>query len=48
MPMLLSYAAQNPSVDIRVITPNETYIQGFLDWLKQSNFLEGVSSNEAL
>ncbi len=48
MPMLLSYAAQNPSVDIRVITLSETYIQGFLDWLKQSNFLEGVSSNEAL
>ena len=48
MPMLLSYAAQNPSVDIRVITPSETYIQGFLDWLKQSNFLEGASSNEAL
>lgn len=48
MPMLLSYAAQNPSVDIRVITPCETYIQGFLNWLKRSDFLKGVSSNEAL
>ena len=33
----------------RCILPNDfRYIQGFLDWLKQSNFLEGVSSNEAL
>ena len=36
MPMLLSYAAQNPDVDIRLITPCETYIQTFLNWLKQT------------
>lgn len=48
MPMLQTYASQNPDVDIRVITPNESYIQGFLDWLKRSSFLEGVSSNETL
>ena len=36
MPMLLSYATQNPDVDIRVITPCETYIQTFLNWLKQT------------
>ena len=36
MPMLLSYAAQNSDVDIRVITPCETYIQTFLNWLKQT------------
>ena len=48
MPMLQTYASQNPDVDIRVITPCEAYIQGFLDWMKCSSFLEGVSSNETL
>lgn len=30
--MLQSFARQNPSVDINVITPHESYINEFLDW----------------
>ena len=29
---LQSYAAQNPDVDINVITPNKQYIEDFLNW----------------
>lgn len=32
--MLESFAEQNPSVDIRIITPDERYIRGFLNWYK--------------
>jgi len=30
--LLNGFAAQNPSVDIRVITPHERYITEFLAW----------------
>ena len=46
--ILQAYAAQNPNVDIRVITPCEAYIQGFLDWMNRECFLKGAFPNEDL
>ena len=30
--VLISFASQNPEIDINVITPNECYIKEFLEW----------------
>ena len=30
--VLISFASQNPEIDINVITPNECYIKQFLEW----------------
>lgn len=32
--MLMDFAERNPHVDIRVITPDRYYMEGFLDWLE--------------
>ena len=32
MDVLISFASQNPEIDINVITPNECYIKEFLEW----------------
>ena len=36
LPTLTAFAAANPTVDIRVITPCERYITEFLDWLTEN------------
>ena len=36
LPTLTAFAAVNPTVDIRVITPCERYITEFLDWLTEN------------
>lgn len=36
-PFLTAYAAQNPEIDINVITPNERYIRAFLAWYMENN-----------
>ena len=33
--MLLDFAKRCPEVDIEVITPQERYMQEFLDWLEE-------------